>query len=121
MTQTLPRRRHGAELKTAVLTACRQPGASVAAIALAHGLNANLVHKWRRKQDACATPDSARVGEFIALALPAASRPVPAATQVPDIQPDIRIQLQRGAATVTVNWPLHGARDCGEWLHQWLK
>ena len=27
---------------------CAEPGASVAAVALAYGLNTNLVHKWRR-------------------------------------------------------------------------
>jgi len=32
-----------------VLQECGQPGAFVARIALAHGLNANLVHKWRRE------------------------------------------------------------------------
>jgi transposase len=37
---------HGAEFKAQVLAACRQPGASVAAVALAHGLNVNLVRKW---------------------------------------------------------------------------
>ena len=30
-----------------VLAACNEPGASIAAVALAHGLNANLVRKWR--------------------------------------------------------------------------
>jgi transposase-like protein len=45
------RRRHPAELKDKVLAACEEPGASVAAVAQAHGLNANLVHKWRRGQD----------------------------------------------------------------------
>jgi transposase len=41
-----PRRRHAAELKATVLAECEAPGASVAAVALAHGLNANLVRKW---------------------------------------------------------------------------
>jgi len=57
------RRRHPAELKSKVLAACQEPGASVAAVAQAHGLNANLVHKWRRSQVAspvasttCVTP-----------------------------------------------------------------
>jgi transposase len=40
------RRVHGAEFKAQVLQECRQPGASVAAVALAHGLNVNLVRKW---------------------------------------------------------------------------
>jgi len=42
------RRRHGDELKAKVLAQCEEPGASVAAVAQSHGLNANLVHKWRR-------------------------------------------------------------------------
>jgi len=41
------RRVHSAQLKTAVLAACNEPGASIAAVALANGLNANLVRKWR--------------------------------------------------------------------------
>ena len=45
--KSAPRRRHAAELKARVLAACDEPGASVAAIARAHDLNANLVHKWR--------------------------------------------------------------------------
>ena len=32
--------------KAALVAACAQPGASVAAIALAHGVNANLLRKW---------------------------------------------------------------------------
>ena len=43
-----PRRQHEPALKTQVLAACAESGASVAAVAQAHGLNANLVHKWRR-------------------------------------------------------------------------
>jgi transposase len=37
---------HGAEFKTQVLAECQQPGASVAAVALAYGLNVNLLRKW---------------------------------------------------------------------------
>ena len=40
------RRVYGAEFKTQVMAECEQPGASVAAVALAHGLNVNLVRKW---------------------------------------------------------------------------
>jgi uncharacterized protein (DUF433 family) len=35
-------------LKARVLAECMQLGASVAEVAMSHGLNANLVHKWRR-------------------------------------------------------------------------
>jgi transposase len=42
----IKRRVHGAELKAKVLAQCREPGASVAPVAMANGLNANLVRKW---------------------------------------------------------------------------
>ena len=66
------RRRHSDELRAKILSECAQAGASVAGIALAHGINANLVHKWRRQarelQARGALQASARP-EFIALAL----------------------------------------------------
>jgi len=66
------RRRHGSELKDKVLAACDEPGASVAAVARAHDLNANLVHKWRRGRGAMSLSSPAGVGasEFVALSLP---------------------------------------------------
>lgn len=45
-----PRRRHSAEHKAQVLAECDAAGASIAAVAQSHGLNTNLVHKWRRAQ-----------------------------------------------------------------------
>ena len=40
------KRRHSAEFKARVVEACEARGASVAGVALAHGVNANLVRKW---------------------------------------------------------------------------
>ncbi|MCF8154777.1 MAG: transposase [Rhodoferax sp.] len=37
------RRRYDAELKQQILIQCDEPGASVASIALSHGINANVV------------------------------------------------------------------------------
>ena len=42
------RQERSPELKAQVLAECERPGASVAQVALAHGVNANLVHGWRR-------------------------------------------------------------------------
>ena len=38
-------RRYGDDLKQQILAQCAEPGASVARIALPHGINANVVHK----------------------------------------------------------------------------
>ncbi|AKU12373.1 transposase [Azoarcus sp. CIB] len=40
------RRRHAEEFKQQVIAACLQPGISIAAVALANGLNANLLRRW---------------------------------------------------------------------------
>jgi transposase len=110
--KTLTRRRHSRELKAQVLEQCAQPGASVAAIALAHGLNANLVHKWRRHWQAH-TPALSSQAQFISL--PLAPNVVPAASD------NIRIEVQHGAATVHLTWPVSAAGECAQWLREVLR
>jgi transposase len=117
--KSAPRRRHAAELKARVLAACDEPGASVAAVARAYDLNANLVHKWRRgvapPARPPASPSSGRVaGEFIALAMPSREA-------VSAMPADIRIELRRGTTSVAVSWPLAAADQCAAWLRQWLR
>ena len=117
--KSAPRRHHAAELKARVLAACDEPGASVAAIARAHELNANLVHKWRRRVAPMARPPASSgaahvAGEFIALALPSREA-------VPTALADIRIELRRGATSVAVSWPLAAADQCAAWLRGWLR
>ncbi|WP_170285874.1 IS66-like element accessory protein TnpA [Propionivibrio limicola] len=43
------RRTHSHEFKRSVVEASRQPGASIAGVARAHGLHTNLLQKWRRQ------------------------------------------------------------------------
>ena len=43
------RRRHSLEFKRQVVAAASQPGASLAAVALEHQINSNLLHTWRRQ------------------------------------------------------------------------
>ena len=45
---TATKRRHSAAFKRKILELIEQPGASVAGVALEHGVNANLVFKWKR-------------------------------------------------------------------------
>jgi transposase len=114
-----PRRRHDAELKALVLNECDESGASVAAVAQSHGLNANLVHKWRRRQrartavEATVSDNEVASAAFVPLQLP--SPPAPAAT------PDIRIELRRGATTANIAWPGAAAGECAAWLREWLR
>ena len=112
------RRRHSTEFKSAVVAACRQPGVSMAAIALANGLNANMLRKWvieaEGLQPAAEVEPSNVVASagarFIALAPPAASS-----------EAEIRIEVQRGATSIKVSWPAEAASACGTWLRELLK
>lgn len=47
---TSTRRRHAANFKRDLVERCLQPGASVSAIALDNGINANVLFRWRREQ-----------------------------------------------------------------------
>ena len=102
------RRRHSAELKAQVLSECAQPGASVASVALSHGINTNVVHKWRRLAGAVPLP----VASFVPVALPAPTCAAPA---------DIRMELRRGATSMTITWPAAVAADCAAWMRELLR
>ncbi|MDP9962984.1 transposase [Variovorax beijingensis] len=107
------RRRHAADLKRQVLAACAEPGASVAQVALAHGLNANLVHKWRRMVDAGGIASKAGDphAEFVSLTL----------APDPTVANDIHLELRRGAIAVNVTWPLSASGQCAAWLREILR
>jgi len=124
---TAPRRRYDSEFKSQILIACEAPGASISAVARAHGLNANLVQKWRRGRGlgGAAIPAKqpqaiARAAEFVALSLPCVAEPVSSTTSTTPA-PDIRIEIKRGATTLNLSWPSAAANDCGAWLREWLR
>lgn len=112
------RRRHSPEFRASVIEACRQPGVSIAAIALANGLNANMLRKWVIEAEGVPAAAEVRLSKvvastgagFIALASPAAS---PA--------PEIRIEVQRGATSIKVSWPAESASACSAWLRELLR
>ena len=119
-----PRRRHSVEFKERVLTACAEPGASVAAVARSFELNDNLVHQWRRGRGVgmakLATPLAQRAPEFVALSLPAPPTPQ-LQLDVATPSQSICIELKRGALGVNVLWPLSAAGDCAAWLRELLR
>lgn len=86
----------------------------MARVALAHGLNANLVHKWRRQAErsARALAPAREADAFIPVTL--SSDPAPE----PD---DIRIELRRGTMAVNVTWPIASSAQCAAWLRELLK
>ena len=114
---------HSAEFKAKVVGACRRPGVSMAAVALANGLNANLVRRWvvteERAQPATSIetvkmPAASTVenGTFMPIALEGSSVTMPQS---------ITIELRRGAMVVKVDWPPAAATECSAWLRELLR
>lgn len=116
------RRRHSTEFKAAVIRECQNPGVSMAAVALAHGLNANMLRKWVIDAD---HTGQASVGAAAVRAPEPAPMPaptfVPLALPAPVVDGEIRIELQRSGTTVKIVWPAAAARDCAAWLSDWLR
>ena len=108
-----PRRWHSAEFKKQVVAACKEPGASVAGVALAHGINANLARRWLREWETPAVSDTAGANALDF---------VPVRIELPEAAPrDIRLELRRGGSLVTIHWPLSAASELGAWLQAWLR
>jgi transposase len=116
----IQRRNYSAEFKAQVVAQCNEPGASVAKVAMSHGINDNLVHGWRklaREAAICPAMSSpapavaaavapavvvahAHRPQFLAVPLPA-RLPTPSAAATPAAE----VELRRGTVAVKITWP----------------
>lgn len=124
------RRSYSDEFRAEVLAECRQPGKSIAGVALKHGLNANMVRVWLRKSEP--SPVRQSLAGPSAATTPTESEPqqfVPVHMDVPPVSDNIcakrstpiQLELRRGHSTVCVTWPSGLAGECGDWLREWLR
>ena len=115
------RGRYSDEFKRNVVAACKQPGVSTAAIALANDLNANLLRRWIAESAGMRKPGAARQSSK-AVSLSGQNQFIPLELQTTGATPaNIQIELQRGATLVRVQWPLAYASDCATWMREVLK
>ena len=110
------RRLHSDEFKADAVAAASQLGVSMASVALSRGVNANLLRRWVREAEVLPpaklpTKAAAVSSTFIPVELP---DPVAPAAE-------IRIDLRRGATTITVAWPLAAAGECAGWMRELLR
>ena len=116
------RRTYSPQFKAELLTACKQPGASIAALAMQHGMNANVLHRWLKdhRQGAPLLSDGGPAPAFIPIDL-AASLPVSGRNSEPSAPlSNIRIELQHHAMKVTLHWPMDAAGTCSQMLRALL-
>ena len=108
------RRTHSAEFKTNLVNLCQQPGRSIAAVALAHELNANLLRRWIRQYSEHASMPVVQ----------SSARLVPVQVSVlesPKAGTNIQLDIQHGKTHVSIRWPATDAASCAQWLAAWLK
>jgi transposase len=114
------RRLHSDEFKADAVAAAAQAGVSMASVALARGINANLLRRWVRdaelapvKAPLSCTPAPARP-TFVPMQLP---EPIASTASTGNIQ----LELRRGATTITVTWPMAAAAECASWMRELLR
>jgi transposase len=115
------RRRHSATFKAEAVAACRRPGVSIAAAALARGLNANLLRRWVVEAERTGTPavTDGSVASSAAAEHNASFLPVALSSGTPEAA--IHIKISRGSSTVRVEWPASAARECALLLRELMR
>jgi len=91
---------------------------SIAAIALANGLNANMLRKWVVEAEGSKPATEVAPRTVVARA---ASQFIALAPAAPSAAGEIRIEVQRGTTTIKVSWPAEASSACSAWLREWLR
>lgn len=81
-------------------------------VAMSHGINANILHCWRKlAREAGAV---ALAEQFVPVAVaPAVPRPL--------VERAIEVELRRGGVAVKLSWPLSASMDLAVWMRELLQ
>ena len=113
--------RYSDDFKRQVVAACLEPGVSTAAIALANGLNANMLRRWVVES---AKRSDCRLANVTRPMVPDCNKPDFVPVQLAPVpQPqvgDIRIELQHARANIQIHWPMSASNQCAQWLREVL-
>ena len=90
---------------------------------MSHGVNANVVHGWRklareRNGIALVPPSPTTLLAQTAASLPQFMPVSMAKTPSPPAPVDIQIELRRGAAAMKITWPITAAAECAAWMRE---
>jgi transposase-like protein len=123
-------RRHSPEFKSRVIELARQGSGSVAAVALANGLNANMLRRWVREAEladgqalAAEVAPRAEVPRFIPVTVAADDERATCAAQAAGAPArsnagSVVVDIRRGAITVHASLPLD--EHSAAWLREVL-
>lgn len=93
------RRVHSPEFKAELVAICQQPGVSMAAVALNHGINANLLRRWVTEHERYGKHSLSDEGHGSPVAQ---EGPTPASST-------IALELAGCGIHLTLQWPAHDA------------
>ena len=114
------RRVHSLHFKAEAVGACQQPGVSIAAVALARGLNAAMLHRWVKQAERNGRPIAIRP-TVPGMAIESGESFVPVALPSNPAEGAIRIEVRRRGATVSVEWPASAAHECALLLRELMR
>jgi transposase len=112
--KTATRKRYSEGLKAQVLAECDAAGASVAKVAMAHGINANIVHRWRKLAREGSGSVMGKSLEFVPVAVASVTMP-------PASERYVEIELRRGSLSMKITWPASAAADLATWTRELLR
>ncbi len=106
--------------KAEAVGACQQPGVSIAAVALARRLNANLLRSWVRQAERNNAPIAIR-STAPSVAIENSESFVPVALPSSPAESVIRVELRRKGRSMSLQWPASAARECALLLRELMK
>jgi transposase len=118
------RRRYTDEFTKQAIEACLQPGISMASVALANGLNANLLRRWvTERQDEAAGSAILPDQRPLEIAEPTTPGLVPITVAMPETPPsgEIKIEIHRNQMLISITWPVSQSTSCAAWLRDLLR
>jgi transposase len=114
------RRSHSPLFKAEAVGECQQPGVSIAAIALARGLNASVLRRWVKEAERSGIPIAIR-GSASSLAIEGDQNFVPVPLPPNPTDAAIRIKVRRRGGTVSIEWPASAAHECALLLREFIR
>lgn len=125
------RRSYTPQFKAEMVAQCLQSNVSLASLAVEHGMNPNVLHRWVSEHE--------RYGRHTLTDDPASVQPAPLAVRTPPASPfiaipvaatmaspapgqdSIRLEVMQGSTKVSLAWPISGAQQCAAFLREWLR
>jgi transposase-like protein len=114
------RRTHSDLFKAEAVGACQQEGVSIAAVALARGVNASLLRRRLAEAGANRAPIAIQqTVPLMATESPEAFVPVPMPANPTEGR--IRVEVRHKSRSISIEWPASAARECALLLKELIR